>query len=100
MNATTNELAKAIKSLKTQHKTDWLVFNARIEAILAAMSARMGVEWTTQEDITEHVISEDFAAAGFTQAETEALTFVLTEECMGYLVNSAEMIERWFCYCA
>ena len=100
MNITEQNLAAALKNLKKEHKNNWLAFNAKIDAILKAMEKRMGCTWSSTEDITEHVANEDFAAAGFTPAETEALTFVLTEDCMGQAVTNTEMIERWFCYCA
>ena len=100
MNITEQELAAALKNLTKEHKTNWLVFNAKIDAILKAMGTRMGCTWSSEEDITEHVSNEDFAVAGFTPAEAEALTFVMTEDCMGQAVNNTEMIERWFCYCA
>jgi hypothetical protein len=94
------ELAAALTKLAREHRNNWLEFNAKIGAILKAMELRMGCRWTSDEDITEDVSDEDFAAAGFTPAEANALTFVLTSDCMGQAVDSAEMIERWFCYCA
>jgi len=91
---------KTIKNLKRQHSTQWLAFTAKVDATLAALGARMGVNWNSTEDITEHVNAEDFVAGGFSQEEADTMIFVLTEDCMGQSVNSAEMIERWFCYCA
>jgi len=91
-------ITAALASLKNQHKSNWLVFTGKIDALLRSMEKRMGCSWSSSEDITEHISDEDFAAAGFTAAEALALKFALTEDCMGQPVNSAEMVERWFCY--
>ena len=99
MNATLPELKNAIRSLKGQHKTAWLQFNAKVQSALSALGERMGVAWTSEEDITDHVTAADFMAAGFSAGEAEAMIFVLTQDCMGQAVISTEMIERWFCYC-
>jgi hypothetical protein len=97
---TEQELGAALQNLTKEHKTNWLKLISRVHEVLNVMSARMGCPWTASEDITEHVTAVDFEAAGFTPAEAEALIFVLTEDCMGQPVNSIEMVERWFCYCA
>ena len=106
MNTTT------IKNLKAAHKNNWLEFTAKLKKILAVMGARMSAEatsekgrevtvtWSGTEDITDHATAADFVAAGFTTDEAEAMIFVLTESCMGQAVNSVEMMDRWFCYCA
>ena len=108
---TAKNLESALNNLKKQHKTDWCSFNTKINGVLTVLGRRMSAEgtkelgrpvtvtWNTEEDITEHVSAEDFMTAGFSQAEAEAMIFVLTEDCMGQAVNSIEMIERYFCYC-
>lgn len=93
------EIELALKNLKRQHKTNWLAFNTKIEGVLAVLGKRTDCNWTASEDITEHVTADDFVSAGFSQAEAEALVFILTEDCMGQAVNSLEMVERYFCYC-
>jgi len=106
MNTTT------IKNLKAAHKTNWLAFNAKVEKVLTVIGERMSAEataekgrtvtvtWSTTEDITDHVTAADFVSAGFSADEAEAMIFVLTQDCMGQAVNSTEMVDRWFCYCA
>ena len=106
MNTTT------IKNLKAAHKNSWLAFTAKLEKVLTVIGERMSAEataekgrtvtvtWSTTEDITDHVTAADFVAAGFSADEAEAMIFVLTQDCMGQAVNSVEMMDRWFCYCA
>lgn len=106
MNATT------IKKLKASHKNNWPAFNAKVEKVLSVIGERMSAEatnekgrtvtvtWSTTEDIADHVTDADFVAAGFSADEAEAMIFVLTQDCMGQAVNSTEMMDRWFCYCA
>lgn len=105
MNTTT------IKNLKAAHKAHWMAFNASVEKVLTVLGERMSAEatdekgrpvtvtWSSTEDITDHVTAADFAAAGFSADEAEAMIFVLTQDCMGQAVNSTEMLDRWFCYC-
>jgi hypothetical protein len=91
---TTNQMQAAVKNLKTQHKAQWLTFHSKLKAVAAALNAR------TSDDILDDVTAAHFVAAGFTPEEAEVLVFLMTEDCMGQPVNSVEMIERWFCYCA
>lgn len=98
MKLTNEPTMETLKSLKAQHKTQWLTFFSKLEKVLEVMASRTGVTWGTQEDIRDHVIAEDFVAAGFTEAEAAALVFVLTEDCQGRPVESVETVDRWFCY--
>lgn len=91
---------QTIKTLKAAHKINWIGFTKKLEGVLTVMGDRMGVKWSTTEDITEHVTAADFVAAGYSADESEAMIFILTEDCMGQAVNSTEMMDRWFCYCA
>lgn len=91
---------QTIKTLKAAHKSNWIGFTKKLEGVLTVIGDRMGVKWSTTEDITEHVTAADFVAAGYSADEAEAMIFVLTEDCMGQAVNSTEMMDRWFCYCA
>jgi hypothetical protein len=98
-----------IKNLKSAHKTNWLAFTAKVEKVLTVIGERMSAEATAEKGrtvtvtwstITDHVTAADFVAAGFSADEAEAMIFVLTQDCMGQAVNSTEMVDRWFCYCA
>lgn len=91
----TNEIKEGLAALKTQHQTNWVAFTEKLAGILSIIGAR-----NTEEDISEHVDAAAFIAAGFSAAESDALLFVLTEDCMGQSVNNLEMVDRWFCYCA
>lgn len=92
---TTEEIKKALISLKAQHKNNWLAFNEKLNAILPIIGAR-----NSEEDISEDISADVLISAGFTSDEADALLFIFTEDCMGQAVNNLEMVERWFCYAA
>ena len=92
---TLEQTQKALADLKHQHKTNWLAFNEKLNAILLQVGAR-----NTEKNIADDVTAESIIAAGFTPAEADAIMFVFTEDCMGQPVVNLEMVERWFCYCA
>lgn len=95
----TQNIEAAIKSLKKLHRTAWMDFRAKTENIVTVLGKRMGCDWSHTEDITDHVTTEDIKAAGFNEDEAAAITFAMTEDCMGQHVNSVDMLDRWFCYC-
>lgn len=89
-----HEIQQALLCLKRQHakKQDWLKWYAKLEQVASFVGCG------PEDDISDLVFAQHFVSAGFTEAEADAFTFVMTQDCMGRACTSVEMIDRWFCY--
>jgi hypothetical protein len=101
---TTTEIYAALKTLKAEHKNNWLSFNSKIDKALTTISVEndgktVELTFSEDEDVTDFASAEVFEKAGFTAAEAQAMVFVLTQDdTFGMAVNSRGMIERYFAY--
>lgn len=85
MNTTTEEVKIALEKLAADRKENWQAWISRIEKLSSFMGVRSN---ESLEDIT----IEEIASQGFTQAESEAIMFVLSELAR----PSEDELDSWF----